>query len=235
MKFSKKLLSMVLAGALAISASVTAFAVDKSTVITGEYQDIEIEVNVPTTGAALINPYSLPLENVTLGGSNFAELNAGQQIFTVPMVVENKTKIDLDVSASLSDTTATGLTLASEAPERDATTKSAFVYFQMAPTNETTLANVEANDYYATAKWPAYSANKCLVLQNAKESKFDTETVLATIKGVDAATLAPQAGSLAMFRLTGSCVKAPKTPWATSDTFSTKVVFTFAPSETTAP
>lgn len=235
MKFSKKLLSMVLAGALAISASVSAFAVGKNTVITGEYQEIEIQVNVPTTGRALINPYKLPLENVTLGNSTFAELNAGQQIFTAPMVVENQSKVDLDVTATLTGGAVNGLTLSSEAIANDATNKSAFVYFQMAPTQETTLAGVEANDYYDAAKWSPYSTRNCLVLQANRETKFETETVLATIKGVDPTAMTPVAGSLAMFRLTGSCVKAPTTPWATTDSFTATVAFTFAPHEATNP
>lgn len=229
MKFSKKLLSMVLAGALAISASISAFAANTSTQITGTYQNIEIEVNVPRMGTAFINPYKLPL---TVGTSSY---NAGQQIFTAPMVVENLSElVDLDVSAKLTGTTvSSGMTLASEKLESDATAKSAFVYFQMAPTSATSLAAVDT-DYYDSTKWSAYNARNCLVLQAGRDSAFENETVLATITKTDASGAA-QAGSLAMFRLTGDCVKAPRTPWETTDTFSTTVAFTFAPHEAANP
>jgi hypothetical protein len=66
------------------------------------------------------------------------------------------------------------------------------------------------------------------VTQNQKDEKgavkYDTDgkTPLTEVVYTD--------GSVAVFRLAGDCVTTPSTDWATTDTFTAKIVFTFTPS-----
>lgn len=58
-----RVLSGAMAGVLAMSLAVPAFAADDhTTVVTGKYQDTPIAVTVPETGKAFINPYGLNIE-----------------------------------------------------------------------------------------------------------------------------------------------------------------------------
>ena len=52
----KRFASTALAGALALSMAVPAFAAGNTTVISGAYEAVTLSVTVPTTGKAIIKP-----------------------------------------------------------------------------------------------------------------------------------------------------------------------------------
>ena len=57
---SKKLIAMGLAVVMTLALCVPALAED--TVITGMYKEIQIDVDIPTVGTAVINPYGMPVK-----------------------------------------------------------------------------------------------------------------------------------------------------------------------------
>ena len=58
--FKNRVLSGALAGALAVTMAVPAFAAANSTEITATYEEPTISVVVPQSGTAMINPYGMP-------------------------------------------------------------------------------------------------------------------------------------------------------------------------------
>lgn len=114
MKFMnlKRFGATVMAGVLALSMAVPAFAADNTpagqVTITGSYQDIEIAVSVPTTGTAQINPYGLPVD-FTLSDTITKLSISGEQITTAPLSIRNQGTTKLSVNATLAvDTSGTG-------------------------------------------------------------------------------------------------------------------------------
>jgi hypothetical protein len=235
----------------------TSTKTEYATEVTATYEDIQVAVTLSaTTGTAVINPYGLPYD---LKDSKNASLGkvSGQQIVTQPLYISNDgTDVDLDVNATVT-TTATGLTLATKSTSgTKSTSKEAFVYLEMEPstfTGATVDADTIAKECLDADEelWQTYSAsaNNFLVLttaeggasskaamatlaakvtQNQKDEKgavkYDTDgkTPLTEVVYTD--------GSVAVFRLAGDCVTTPSTDWATTDTFTAKIVFTFTPS-----
>lgn len=107
MKFMsmKRFGSIVMAGAMALSLVVPAFAetaaaTPNQTVVDGNYVAPVISVLVPATGTAQVNPYGLP---VTVGAKADGTLIqvVGEQISNTPMYLGNYGTIDLDVNATL--------------------------------------------------------------------------------------------------------------------------------------
>ena len=115
MKFlnKKRVASAALAGALALSMAAPAFA--SQSVITGNYKEIRLAVTVPTTGKAVINPYGMPVK--ALDTQSTPQEIAGKtlktagKIATQPLVMYNKTDVDLSVGATVSASGVSGLEL----------------------------------------------------------------------------------------------------------------------------
>ena len=250
----KRVLSGAMAGVLAMSLAVPAFASDNTTVVTGTYQDVEIAVDVPTTGVAFINPYGLDLkvkEDATDSSNSNEVTIKGQQIVSAPMAIKNKTGMDLNVNATVTGEvvplTAQGavpMKLASNTtkgvgsnPEEEgyvapATAKSAFVYLQAKAATDTTgtAANVAAE--YATWAASAYDSNKDVVVGTRAVTKEGIALLRAAdMSGTNGAFAAYKAGSIALFRLAGDCVASPKDDWTEDDSFKATIAFTFAPAQ----
>lgn len=106
MKFKnmKRFGSIVMAGAMALSLAVPAFAetaaTPNQTVVDGGYVSTPISVIVPPTGSATINPYGLPVV-VSAKADGTAISIADQQITNVPMFIGNYGTTPLDVNATL--------------------------------------------------------------------------------------------------------------------------------------
>lgn len=240
--FKKRVLSGVLAGALAVSMAVPAFAVDPSIELTATYAEPVISVTIPTTGAVVINPYGMP---VTITPDGVTEVSiTGAQIVTKPLAIVNNGKTDLKVSASVTATTTGDLRLSTTKPSSSDTTKSAYVYLQM--TNSTLDVNNEKGGSDTTdvaglktldvanavAAWEqrAYSSSTDLLLSGTAAA---TKENMLTLKASDAAGDA-QVGSVGLFRLAGQVVASPRDAWATADGFKATVAFSFKPDLTTA-
>ena len=98
MKIRKRLFLTALAAVFAGTMSFSAFAVETTT-IEVTYVEPTIEVTVPQTGKAYINPYALPVQ--VSGG---AVTVAGQQIASDPMVIINRSEVDLEVRVEVTGT-----------------------------------------------------------------------------------------------------------------------------------
>ncbi|MBD5170181.1 MAG: hypothetical protein HDT20_08735 [Oscillibacter sp.] len=250
-----RILSGVMSGILAVSLVVPAFAATEApknqTTITGSYEEIVIDVSVPTTGTAQLNPYGLP---VALDGTSKI---VGEQIVSKPMFLLNNTDSNLKVSAAVTATAKGDLKLAAAAPAASDVTKSAHVYLQMKATElddsskATSSAITAGTDIQkldaatanaAFAAWnQAFSATTDLVLVNDKTvEKANMVTLGAsdvTVSGSGESattTVTYNKGSIAMFRLAGTAVADPKEAWTAKDGFSAVVAFTFKPDTTTA-
>lgn len=104
---TKKFWAAALSGAMALSLAAPAFAAGSDTtppanqtVITGTYTAPVIDVTVPQVGAAMINPYGF---DIYLDSEETAAnaITGGQQIVTLPMVMQNLSKMDLAVYATV--------------------------------------------------------------------------------------------------------------------------------------
>lgn len=230
-----RIFSGVLAGALAMSLAVPAFA-SGSTTITGGYQPTVIEVDVPTTGTAQINPYGITVDFVAKTDSNAAISSVGEQIVSQPMLLVNNSTMKLDVSASVVGEPKGDFTFSATAPAASETKKTGFVYLQLK--EDTTL--VEAKKAGASdeaiqgfkkrdvaqlfADWAApYNAAKDVVVGATAASK--TNIIKLTPKGSSGYV----AGNVGLVRLAGKVVEAPREDWARADGFTAVVSFTFKP------
>ena len=244
----QRVISGAMAGVLAVSLAVPAFAAGKSTKVTGTYKDIPISVVVPTTGTVTINPYGLPV-NVEKSDGKLVAFS-GQQITSAPMAIKNQGSVSLEVGASVTGALKTGSTMTLAA----ATTKTAFVKLQVAGLSGNTwkvadddaLADKIIEEAAKDATWTA--AQDGPVVELGKTNNSDPDTPLATLLP---AVMDPTTGefstyngttsgsSIALFRLSGDCVTAPKKgtgdaatadPWTSKDGFDTTIAFTFTPS-----
>lgn len=259
---NKKLLSLALAGLMALSLAVPAFAADpNSTVISGAYKDVVIDVVVPATGAAFINPYGLDLkvkEDITNSSSNEVTIS-GQQIVSAPMALKNKTAMDLNVSATVTGTitplpeSATSSVLmkfnanttkgVGTNPEAEgyvapATGKAAFVYLQAKQEPALTGADAAVDATAIAAKYAAWTAsaydeNKDVVVATKAATKDNIVVLRAAAMDNSDAFASYKAGSIALFRLTGDCTSGPKAGWTEDDKFTVTVAFSFTPAEIT--
>lgn len=245
----KRVLPGIMAGALALTMTIPAFAGTASpapntkTEITSKYTEIPIAVRVAPTGEALINPYGVP---VALTGSD--DKIVGQQISTKPLYVINEGDVALYVSAAVTTAINNGsdMRLAAEAPTSEDTNKIAFVYLQMAPTELTdadkltggnTVDPAKGNKVYA--EWEQdYDEDTDLVLVNDKEIKkenmvrIEKSTVTPAGTSGGSATITWSKGSVAMYRLAGVVTAEPKEAWVADDGFKANVAFTFKPDTT---
>ena len=235
-----RVLSGAMAGVLAMSLAVPAFAASNSTEITGTYKAVTIDVTVTPTASAFINPYGLDLE-VSKDGSEITDSTpaadkvtiSGQKIVTTPMSLQNKTAMDLTVGATLVGEVkeASDMRLAAAPLAADDTSKPAFVYLQAAqePTLTGTFTATDAAAIAAKyAAWAAsdYDAAKDVILGIREVTKQG----LVTLAAADVGTSSFKAGSIALYRLAGDCVSTPRGDgWTAADGFTANVAFTFAP------
>lgn len=229
MKFMnmKRFASVAMAGALALSLTAPAFASGNTTTIAGSYTPITLRVTVPATGAAIINPYGLPY---SLGESTIS----GQQIVTTaPLVIQNRSAVALSVTANLSATASTGVTLdndtaAGSADYTTETTKKLHVVFEAFKADELNSLNVTDNDTLRPMFAALDSADAVLTGAVTTTAADATGTLVLR----EAADGEVQSGGAAMFRLTGEAAK--KATWVAEDTFSATIAFTFEPGQYTA-
>ena len=221
----KRFASTALAGVMAISLAVPAFAADKSTEFTGTYEQTTLAVTVPTTGAVAINPYGLPF---TMGEGNTV---SGQQIATkAPLVIANQSAVALSVSVNTKGVEKGALKLVNAAPS--ATANEAQVLFQIfeAPTlaGDGVTDTETLNPLFANLK--DADAKGSVAVLNATDAANGTDgTDLLVLREADGEG-GVQAGGAAFVRLSGKVTKKPTTAWVAADGFTATVVYTFEPS-----
>lgn len=246
-----RVLSGAMAGVLAMSLAVPAFAADPTTKVTGSYKAVTISVDVPATGVAFINPYGLDLEvpqdSTDTSNSNKATIS-GQQIVSAPMAIKNRTAMDLDVNATvtgtvvaLTDTSAIPMKLATASTKGSgtegaddyvapATGKSAFVYLQAKAAEDTTGAAAAIATEFAGWTASAYNEETDVIVSTRAATKEGIVTLRAAdVTDPDNPTY--KAGSIALFRLAGDCVAAPSNAWTENDKFEATIAFSFRPAQ----
>lgn len=239
---TKKIVSLTMAGMMLAATQVSAFAAtNTATKITSTYKAIDIDVLVPKTGSAYINPYGLPYELDDTVKSTIT----GQSITTMPLAIVNQTGVKLDVGATVTGTLKSGsdMKLLTAAPTTTDTSKSAYMYLEAALTTldkeaiqaatDTEPASVKKDSLYpVVAAWTEDSeveASAPLVVgTTAKTADAPLVTLAAATKNSDGA-LEVSSGGIAMFRLNGEVVKKPKTDWTTKDGVDVAIAFTFTP------
>lgn len=246
-----RVLSGAMAGVLAMSLAVPAFAADDhTTVVTGKYQDTPIAVTVPETGKAFINPYGLNIE-VPEDAEDSSNTNkttiSGQQIVSAPMAIMNQSAMDLNVNvtvtgkvAALSDATAIPMKLATVTTKgvgaegdddyvAPATAKSAFVYLQAKTATDTSGAAAALATEFAGWAASDYDADKDIIVGTKAATKEGIAVLRAATPAAGGSSATYNAGSIALFRLTGDCVATPKTAWTEEDSFEATLAFSFRP------
>lgn len=249
MKFMnmKRFGSVAMAGALALSLTVPAFAGSaqpkNSTVITGGYTEIPISVTVPTTGTANINPYGLP---VALTKSTDATVNlVGQQITHEVLSVRNNGDVALDVDVKSFAVLPKGEVSIAATADTDKAIKVELqvaglddAKYALAPDNDS-LGDLLIDAFADDNTWtgaksvaaPAAAANATTVVTPATIAKA---AALGAATVADGEVTAYGKSSIALFRLKGTLAADPKTgsaenPWEAADGFTATVVFKFAP------
>lgn len=226
MKF-KKVAAMVLAGAMALSMAVPAFAADtdleQSTEISGTTQTPTISISVPATGAVVLNPYKMSVDvSAAQDGSDMVT----NQIISATNYIKNKTDVALAVSATVTGKTAGEAVFATATTQggtKAVTTKSAFVYLEVIDAGAgDDDAATEPTTAPTDASWKAYDAKA--VNQVLLAAKAVTKANMLTVPAV-----ADGASSFIAFRLAGDAASSPTKAWTSADTVSATIAFTFTP------
>lgn len=203
----KKLLLCVVLALLLSAVPAHAEGDSASTIIDALCNLPDISVIVPASAEVFINPYKLPL---TIESS---ETTA--QIVSTPACIENKSKVPISVSATVTGSIKEGSDMrltsySTQSPELTLTSKSAFVYFEM-----------QASTGPGSAVWdPEYDMDKHMVVRNG---------ISKTKKNIAVIAQAGQPKHFGEFRLTGDCVPVPRYPWTEADGIEVEIAFTFAP------
>lgn len=256
----KKLVSLALACVLAFTLAVPALATssNRQTVVTALYKDVTINVTVPATQDATINPYALPLV-VRERDATYGEVKViGEQIVSLPMALRNNGDVSLNVHVKLSAAVHGNLKLSSTAPTDK--TNTAYAYFQIKSDNATSgpledlkgLAVDDADeiDYQIAAAladedvWTGVDKH-ALTARGADVKDAAILYAVAHEADPDATPGSAEAqieyanGSIAVMRIAGNVVAEPDTPWTpgnkqsdgsvTGDGFTATLVFTFTP------
>lgn len=221
----KKMLSAILALTMVLALSVPAFAETNDGTaatnleISGTVTPATIAVEIPATGSVVVNPYKMEVTDP----KNPTGAKITNQIVSATQYIENKGKVAVQVSASVTGTASTGVTFATakhEGATKPVTTKSVFMYFEIGRTDDdSTEPTWNANGYD--------SKLNTQILVGTKAVAKTTMVTLAAGDGTDG-----QAKGFAAFRLAGDANPTPTTAWANTDTVTVNIAFTVLPTGT---
>lgn len=250
MKF-KRLISAALGAAMALSLAVPAFATN--TVITATYTEPKIEVSVPTTATAVINPFALPTKfyfDPTTGKTCKADTEGAvafstpaSAVASQPMFLVNYGETNLLVSATATATVKTGsdLKVATDVPEPadDGTLPDKTVTIGVSASSvkdvaaqwkvvgDATKESIEMSTATATAwgkiDWTDASSVKTAVAL----SEDAEETSLGSLAGIDATTKKVKDAGILAIAVTGGATKKAKTAWTSKDIVTLTVAYSF--------
>lgn len=215
MKF-KKLISTALAGAMALSLSVPAFASSGTVKVEGSIQVPTLNVVLPTTASMVMNPYNM---SVKLDPRDPASA-VNDQIISSTMEVKNLSNIGVQVGINVTGTTGKGDVAFAANSAATSTAKEAYVYvaFEIGSTG---LDVADTNG----------SGNSTVVLST---TPADVTDFAPTAAAGNANTLAASADSktpatngVLGFKFFGDT--APVTTWTDKDTLAATIAFTFTP------
>ena len=250
MKFMnmKRFGSVAMASALALSLAAPAFAgaapaADPNTTkVEGAYKEIEINVVVPETGTAQINPYGLPV-SISKSDMTTADI-VDQKITSLPMSIRNQGTVALDVNATLlaipkgdvaiAAAKDTGKTIAVSL-EVAGLDDAKYKLSTMDPTLEDLLVDafVDDNTWNGAGTLAAPAVAKGATTGTAAKSNAALAVLGAAVDESGMVTYGND--SIAVFRLTGDVAEEPvktgnvEDPWKETDGFTATIVFKFKP------
>jgi hypothetical protein len=235
---SKKTVSLGLAMAMAAAMAVPSFAADSNqTVMSGTYSEPAIAVTVPATGTVSVNPYGLPVKIESSGASVTIK---NMQLVSAPMTLRNDGEVSLDayVTASTVVPSTSHITFFASNPNDDSTAKTTpSIYMKLEGVQSGKSGSGDSlekgliEEFGTDATWTGATS-----IDFDATGAIANSTQLVTLKEVDSTTGKYQAGSIAQVRLNGKVSEDPTTTkWATTDTFTTTIAFTFkcTPASTT--
>lgn len=254
MKFMnmKRFASIAMAGALALSLAAPAFASGatpaadpNTTKVEGAFKDIEINVVVPESGTAQINPYGLPV-SISKADMTTADI-VDQKITSLPMSIRNQGTVDLDVNASLlaipkgdvaiAAAKDTGKTIAVTL-EVAGLNSADYAVSTMDITLEDKLVDAFVDDdtWTGAGTLAAPAVAKGATTGTATKSQTALAVLGAAVDEMGMVTYGND--SIAVFRLTGDVAEEPvkadssEDPWKETDGFTATIVFKFKPHQT---
>lgn len=236
----KKIASLVMAAALTMSLSTSAFATSTETEITdparlatgattkltGKTTAGEISISVPTTGTVVLNPYKLKIDAAT--GDADATNGVEVQVASAWQAIQNKsTTTDIDVFANVTGTVGGNakLSVATDMPTYAAEGNDGYV---------------RTNDVWAYLETKVGDALETGALTAPTTVSFEadangcTPNILLASRGtatkvgklVKAAT---GSDSYLSFHINGIANQYAASPWTAKDTVGATIIFTFAP------
>lgn len=208
----KKLTSLALSSALALSLSVPAFAVDVTDLtegaeveITGTTEVPTIKVVVPATGKVILNPYGMTV--TPEGGSASTD-----QIISAPQFIQNASSIPIKVGYTVTGTTEGDVALVTTDPAASETAKQVHLQFTIAKQTDDTATTITGTGQDVTTTALVVNTTDA----GAVELDKDGDT-----------------NAYAGFQLSGKATKNPDSVWTADDTIGATVAFTFAPNAST--
>lgn len=231
----KKITSLALSGAVALSLSAPALATDTTVdndttseaeiTINGTTKIPTIKVTVPDSGAVVVNPYQLEhvVKAETSQGAGDA-VTSNKQIVNATqwLASESDTTLDVNVTAvgELGADSAASFATTSTQGKNATKDKAVYMWFE--------IVNADDNTTEPTTWSTAYNAKNANQILIAKDE--DGNTGKSKSKMV---TLAPKSTEVpktyAAFHLAGDACAAPDDAWTTDDTIDVKLTFTFTP------
>lgn len=216
----KKLIASTMACALAISLAAPAFAADTTvdapgedgtysakTEVAGTTEAPTISITVPQSGAVVVNPYKMEV--------SVEQVKFTDQIISAPQYITNGSNVPISVSATVTGTVSdnSGIVFATSTLKGNETTKSIFMYLEIAKTTAATTPPTWAAAYDAKAD------NLAVVVGSKGTTKKDMVVMDAT-GGENA---------FAAFRLAGAVATNPAKAWTSTDAVTVSIAYTFAP------
>lgn len=185
------------------------------TVIEGEVQTAIIKVIVPsgTSNGVIINPYQLQVK--------VGDAKVNSQIISPVYVIENHSNVAIKTGITVVGATSGDAVLATAPLKGTETTKSIFMYFEIA------MAGAYNEGKFADPQWAAeYAKGDSMIAVSTTETTLKNVPVMpaATFNTEGTAVTAPT--GLA-FHLAGGVATTPATAWAETDTVTVTIAYTF--------
>lgn len=255
MKNNRKKIALILVLALTLAIAIPALAAQTTRVV-GKYEVPAIEVIIPTSGQAVINPYKLPIKIMADDQSTIGNLKNAGQIATRPLVGVNLSEVDLDIGATVVGEATGDFILTAEAPANTVKTKSGQVYLDLANANydlgyDTTIAGSSTavcGGFNATAVmsalegWTEADYNKDSPATNhlLVSARADSKQHMVTIKAMtdsdsDGAVDTIPSDGYFMARLIGKVTVMPTEEWTVRDGVNTTITWIIEPTPAANP
>lgn len=246
-KMKKKLLSLVMACAMALSLAIPAFATDPyyqpaetdndnlaqsvEFTVTTFVPTIDLAIPVASDNPVVLNPYKLSYtgDDNTLNGQVVGSgADKTKQVISPVYAITNKTNVALKFSLSATTTLGSDATFTfdNKHVKLNESAKKAFIQLVFKKTESATAApgsdttQEQTLDVYDTANY------ETIILAAGKK---DSDRTLKRLAASPVDTNGEATGNYLLFQFQGSLSRTPETGWTADDIFTTTLAFTFTP------